>query len=165
MRSLLPLALPVPILAVLGLGMAELAHTPAVLELFGELGVAELNEVIEEPEPVTVIVVGSDHGVATVRDALPRDEILHEGPGVVAVPGGRIVVARVELAGAALNELGWIDRPLEILGSDSWHPGPRTTKPADPVTHPDDGGPSLVELARKHTLTPTEAIRALRMLR
>jgi len=164
-RSLLPLALLVPVLAVMGLGVAVLARTPAALELLGGLGAGDLNEAIEELEPVTVIIVGSDESVAAVRAALRRDEIVYEGPGVVAVPGGRIVVAKVETASDALNELGWIDRPLEILGTDSWRPGPQRAKALDPKTNPDDGGPSLAEMAKKPRLTVAEAIRALRMLR
>ena len=152
-------------MAILGLGVAVLAHTPQALELLGELGVGALGQAIDEPEPLTIIVVGSDEGVATVRDSLLREEILYAGPGVVAVQGGHIVVARVETASEALNELGWIDRPLEILGVETWRLWPQTTKALDPKTHPKDGGPSLAEMARKPTLTPGEAIRALRMLR
>ena len=165
MRSLLPFALLVPIVAILGLGVAILARTPQALELLGKLGVGALSRAIDEPEPVTVIVVGSDESIATVRDSVLPEEILYTGPGVLAVQGGRIVVARVESASEALNELGWIDRPLEILGTDSWRLWPQTRRRLDPRTHPNDGGPSLAEMAGRPTLTAGEAIRALRMLR
>ncbi len=78
-------------------------------------------------------------------------------------------------ASDALNALDWGDRPLEIIdprvhgiGAASLAPAAgaaRPTRALDLRTSPRDGGPSLAELARKPTLSPDEALRALRMLR
>ena len=127
------------------------------------------------PEPVLIMVVGHRENVSSLRRTLGDHGVVHADNRSFALANGRIIAARIEDASDALNALDWTERPLEIIdprvhgiGAASLAPGPASSgavRGLDPKTNPADGGLSLAELAKQPTLTPDEALRALRMLR
>ncbi len=119
-------------------------------------------------EPVLLIVVGHRQTVTTLYDTVEAETIVHRDEDSFALASGHIVASRVESASAALNALGWGDRPLDIVDPRRIALRPASiygSRKLDLRTHPDDGGPSLAELAVQPSLTESEALRALRMMR
>jgi hypothetical protein len=110
------------------------------------------------PEPVLILLVGSDESVDRVRDAVDPERIVASTPHAFAVVDGHIVAADAEAASAPLNAAGWSDRPIEILGAERVTGSPDAQAGA---SHVPDAPPPLAELAKKPTLTPGEAMRLL----
>lgn len=114
----------------------------------------------EEPEPVLVLLVGDAPAVTRVRATISSDRVVAETSRAFALREGRIVAANPEAAGDPLNAAGWAHRPIELWSARAARR--RTREPAPRAES--QSGPTLAELARKPTLTPAEAVAALRLM-
>jgi len=115
-----------------------------------------------QPEPVLILLVGSQDSVERVRSAIAPERIVASSPDAFAIDVGCIVTVDVEAASDPLNAAGWADRPLEILTPDRLAQAtPASDAGADPDAEAAPELPPLSELAKKPTLTLGEAMRLL----
>lgn len=142
----LTITLVVASLAAVGLGFTVAFRQGAGLDLV--TGSAPGSE-----DPVLLVVVGHPENVDAVRRGLRGEPLLYDSREAFALEGGRIVVAHIAAASEALNELGWANRPLEIVDPSSWH-GARDRA---------DGGAALPERTTKPT-ADNDLKQALRVL-
>jgi len=112
-----------------------------------------------QPEPVLILLLGSEESVESVRSAIASERIVASSPGAFAIDSGRIVAVDVETASDPLNAAGWADRPLEILTADRLARAPGAGTGAGAEAPP--SLPPIAELAKKPTLTAGEAMRLL----
>ena len=145
MKAVLTLGAVVAVLGVMGagifLGLRQISPTTGTSEL---------------PDGVAIMVVGSQERVEVFRDSIDAQLIVADTPGAFALDRGRIIAAQIEAGSVLLNQLGWADRPLEIIDPRSTGGVARSATPA---------GSEIAALAKKKTLTPAEALRALQLMR
>ncbi len=91
-----------------GIGLLLLTSKPADW-------IPELGDFIKPPDPVLVVVVGSEELVGTVRSAISSERVLAETSDAFALDSLRVIAASADAAGGPINELGWIDREIEIV--------------------------------------------------
>ena len=115
---------------------------------------AEVTEV-----PVLIVVVGSRPQVERVRRVAAPDQTLRASADGFALRRGLIVVSAVEHAGPLLSEVGWGDRPLEILDVDRARAARGMAPASGEGSGPgaDEVGTHLQELIRQPNLTLGEA--------
>ena len=106
-----------------------------------------------DQEPVLVLLVGDERGVAAVRSAVDADRILADSPGAFVLREGRVVASGVEAVGGPLAEAGLAGRPLELLSVSLAAPVKRTRARKQHSR--------IAELAAKDFLTPMEAAALL----
>ena len=133
-----------------------------VLSLMGAgifLGLRKLSPTVatsDTPASVAIMVVGSPENVETFRESLNPEQIVASSTTAFAIDRGRIIADRIEAGSDLLNQLGWTERPLEIID-------PRSA--SGPTRPKASGGSEIAALAKNKTLTPAEAVRALQLLR
>lgn len=91
-------------------GLGTLAYTSEPAQW-----IPEIKAMIDPPEPVLVVVVGNRALVQSVRQAISPDRIVADGVDVFALVDRRIIAANAEAASDPINQLGWIDEPIETV--------------------------------------------------
>jgi hypothetical protein len=110
----------------------------------------------EEPEPVLVLLVPNQSGVAAVRAAVDPARILAETPEAIVLQEGRVVATTPEAVGEPLSEAGLADRSIEL-----WAVRQRSPRTPREREQGGDEGLSLAALANKPTLTLVEMLAIL----
>ncbi|MFT5441873.1 MAG: hypothetical protein ACI8W3_000915 [Myxococcota bacterium] len=93
---------------VFGLGMLAYTSQPAEW-------IPGIVAMIDPPEPVLVVVVGNRVLVQSVRRAISPDRIAADGVDAFALVDRRVIAANAEAASDPINQLGWIDDPIEMV--------------------------------------------------
>jgi hypothetical protein len=78
-----------------------------------------VNELINPEDPVLVVIVGSPQLVDSVRVAISPDRIIADTGDAFALVDRRIIAASAEAASGPINQLGWIDDPLDLVAMSS----------------------------------------------
>ena len=80
-----------------------------------ETWIPTISEIINPADPVLVVIVGSPELVHSVREAVSSDRIVADTGDAFALVDRRIVAASAEAAGGPINQLGWIDDPIDLV--------------------------------------------------
>ncbi len=151
-------------IATFGLGLLILTSEPSEwVPSLSDFGMAK--------EPILVVIVGSDSGVEQVRAAISNDRIVAEGEGAFALRDMRIVASSPEAASGPINEMGWIDREIELVAVPmarglKWERNRGKTRGAQSDESRGSSEDSaqaerIAELVKKPTLTTGEAMAVL----
>jgi hypothetical protein len=125
--------------------------------------VAQSIGLAEQDEPVLVFTIPDSAQLARVQKAIPPDRILRSDNTGFAVKGGRVYVHDIGQAGDFIEEAGWIEQPIQIvgLGMDEPKEGSPSTPPA---MNDVDRLAYLRGLVNKPTLSRSEQIFVLQAM-
>ena len=127
---------------------------------FTDTGREWLPEALQpELEPVVVFVLGSPRAVAQIRAAIRDERVVAETPEAFAVVEGRVLAASAEPVGELLMQLGWDDRPLDLVPLPIQIPLDQRAPSGPTVARsvPDETGPAVaLSPAPSAGLTPEE---------
>lgn len=96
--------------AIAAFGFGALVHTSTPAN-WG----SAISDLINFDDPVLIVIVGSPELVDSVRKAISPDRIVADTGDAFALRSRRIVAATTEAASGPLNQLGWIDDPLDLV--------------------------------------------------
>jgi len=109
-------------------------------------------------DSVLIVEVESRDLLERLRDRLPRQRVLLSERDVIAIEDC-IFAYDLEKVGAPLSRLGWSDRPLEIVARERGVVGAADASAT--AAAPSAESSTLAELAKKPTLTRSEAMALL----
>lgn len=145
-----------------GIGLLILTSKPVEWDL------PSLKELITPRDPVLVLLVGSTDGVARVRAAIDDDRVVAEMDGAFALRSKRVVAASPEAAGGPINQMGWVDKEIELIAVPMgqglvWETN-RHKNQDEPAGKPVDKAQAerIAALMSKATLTSAEAIAVMK---
>jgi len=114
-------------------------------------------------KPILVFLVDSRAGVENIRKSVDASRITSTSPNAIALREGRIFAANRSAVGFALNEMGWIDRPIEILVAGKADGNKQDTKQRA-ITNDDARNAKLEALMNQNTLSVGEQMFVLQMM-
>lgn len=129
--------------------------------------ISRITEFVKPRDSVLVLIVGSKSGVQRVRAAISDDRVVAETEGAFALRSRRIVAESPEAASDSINQLGWIDKEIELIAVPmarglAWEKNrhkDRNAQDGDPVDAAQ--AKRIAELMSKPTLTAGETMAVL----